>query len=326
MSIIDVIIPAWKPGSSFLTLLEELEKQNTAPNRIIIVNTEERYFKELEDQDTEGILQRYDNILVKHVTKRDFDHGATRNYGVQLSDADYFLMMTQDAMPRDHRLISELFQALDGDESAVAAYAKQYPAAGCSLGERYLRKFNYPSEPMRKTQEDLPRLGIKTYFCSNVCAMYRRSLFDALGGFASPSVFNEDMVFAGTAMQKGYAVHYVPDAGVIHSHNYTWMQQFRRNFDIGASQVMHPEIFAGISSEETGKRMVKETIAHFREIGKNLEIPHYIMMCGARFLGYRLGRSYEKLPRFIIRGATMNPTYWERVWSVKEERVGICVE
>ena len=73
-------------------------------------------------------------------------------------------MMTQDAFPRDKMLISNLAKALDRD--VAAAYARQYPKSDCNLAERYSRKFNYPNEPMRKSQEDVDKLGIITYFCS----------------------------------------------------------------------------------------------------------------------------------------------------------------
>ena len=46
------------------------------------------------------------------------------------------------------------------------------------------------------------------------------------------TLFNEDMIYAATAMDAGYAVAYVPEAKVVHSHNLTPMQQFHRNFDL----------------------------------------------------------------------------------------------
>ena len=42
-----------------------------------------------------------------------------------------------------------------------------------------------PLESRVKTKEDLDTLGIKTFFCSNVCSAYRRSEYDAMGGFGA---------------------------------------------------------------------------------------------------------------------------------------------
>ncbi len=309
MSTIDIIIPTYKPDLSFLRLIDDLESQALRPSHIIIMNTEKKYWDYLISSSKEDPLEKYDNIVLQHVTKAEFDHGETRNQGVKHSKADFFLMMTQDAFPRDKMLISSLSKALE-DPEVAAAYGRQYPKSDCNLAERYSRKFNYPTEPMRKTQADLGRLGIKTYFCSNVCAMYRRDVFDKLGGFTHRTIFNEDMVYAGTACQNGYAICYVPEAGVIHSHNYSCMQQFHRNFDLGVSQVEHPEIFGAVKSETEGKKMVSQTIEDFRQLGKGYLIPHYVIMCGFRFMGYKLGRNYKKLPRKIRMACALNKEYF----------------
>ncbi len=309
MEKVDVIIPVYKPGAELAMLIDELERQAFSPNKIIIINTEKHYF--VEKKDVVDTVNKYDNIVVKHIAKSEFDHGNTRNMGVQMSDADYFLMITQDAVPRDNMLISHLVKALK-DPKVAAAYGRQYPKADCNLAERYSRKFNYPTVAIRKTIKDLPKLGIKTFFCSNVCAMYRRDVFDKVGGFLKKTIFNEDMVFAGNAMYKGYAICYVPEAGVIHSHNYSYTQQFSRNFDLGVSQTDHPEIFSGIRSETEGKKMVRDTIRHFRHIGKFYLVPDYVIMCGFRFMGYKLGRSYKILPKKLVVAFSMNKDYWKK--------------
>ena len=309
MKTVDVIIPTYKPDISLFRLIDDLERQSVRPEHIIIMNTEEQYWNELVKSSNENPTDKYDNIIIRHVTRSEFDHGETRNQGVALSTADCFLMMTQDAFPKDKMLISSLVKVLERD--VAAAYARQYPKTDCNLAERYSRKFNYPNEPMKKTQKDVDKLGIKTYFCSNVCAMYRRDIYDEIGGFTHKTIFNEDMVYAGNACQRGYAIYYVPEAGVIHSHNYSCAQQFHRNFDLGVSQTDHPEICGGISSESEGKKMVGQTIQHFRHIGKAYLIPHYIIMCGCRFMGYKLGRNYKKLPKGLIMACTMNKEYWK---------------
>ena len=308
MQTVDVIIPTYKPGPEFVMLIEELERQAFFPTKIIIVNTGKSFF--IERKDIVDTVNKYDNIEVRHIEKRNFDHGNTRNFGVSLSNADFFLMITQDAVPRDNMLISNLVKAL-GDENVAAAYGRQYPKADCNLAERYSRKFNYPAEGMKKTIQDLPRLGIKTFFCSNVCAMYRRDVFDKVGGFLKRAIFNEDMVYAGNAMYQGYAICYVPEAGVIHSHNYTYIQQFKRNFDLGVSQADHPEIFSGVRSETEGKRMVRDTVRHFRHIGKSYLIPDYCIMCAHRLAGYKLGKNYKKLPMFLVKAFSLNKDYWK---------------
>lgn len=97
-----------------------------------------------------------------------------------LSEADIMVFMTQDALPADRELIQNLTGALCSDEQIRAAYARQLPNAECSFVERYTRSFNYPEISCVKTKADLPRYGIKTYFCSNVCAAYKKDILRSL--------------------------------------------------------------------------------------------------------------------------------------------------
>ena len=46
---VDVIIPTFHPKERFLALMEQLEKQVLAVNRIVIVNTEKKAFEALMD-------------------------------------------------------------------------------------------------------------------------------------------------------------------------------------------------------------------------------------------------------------------------------------
>ena len=190
------------------------------------------------------------------------------------------------------------------------AYARQLPGKGSSEAERYTRQFNYPEQSRVKTKEDLSELGIKTFFCSNVCAAYRRDVFDSLGGFVNRAIFNEDMLYAAKAVEAGYGIAYVSQAMVYHSHNYTYRQQFRRNFDLGVSQADHPEVFAAYPSESEGIRLVKSTVAHLKKKGMWNKIPSVIIQSGFKYMGYLMGKRYRRLPGRIVTACSSNREYW----------------
>ncbi len=308
METVDVIIPVYKPDSGFLTMIEKLQAQTVPVNRIILMNTEQKYLDRLLYGTT---LERENhNITVKHLSKWEFDHGRTRNQGVKLSDADVFVMMTQDAVPADAYLVERLLEGLGGEKTA-AAYARQLPDRDSSEAERYTRQFNYPAEPCIKTKADLPALGVKTFFCSNVCAAYRRDVFDQLGGFVNRAIFNEDMLYAAKAVEAGYGIAYAAQAKVYHSHNYTYRQQFHRNFDLGVSQADHPEVFAAYPSESEGIRLVKSTVAHLKERGMWMKIPDVIIQSGFKYMGYLMGKRYRRLPMRLVTACSSNREYWQ---------------
>lgn len=94
---------------------------------------------------------------------------------MKLSDAEVFVMMTQDAVPADEYLVERLLEGLRGEKAAVA-YARQLPGRDSSEAERYTRQFNYPAESRLKTKADLPELGIKTFFVP-MCARHIKEIF-----------------------------------------------------------------------------------------------------------------------------------------------------
>lgn len=310
---IDVIIPVYKPGKELFALLDRLESQSVPVHKIILMNTEEKYFRELV-QDGAGFQEKYPNVEVHHLRKAEFDHGGTRRRGVEYSRAEVFLCMTQDAMPVDAFLVERLAGELS--EDTAAAYARQLPGPGCSELERASRSFNYPAWSRRKTAGDLEKLGVKTYFCSNVCAAYRRDLYDKLGGFLEHTIFNEDMIYAAGAVKAGYAVVYAAEAQVIHSHSYSNRMQLRRNFDLGVSQADHPEIFGAVASEQEGKRLVAETWRYLRRQGQLYRFPGFCVQCGFKYAGYLLGKHYRRLPKRLILKITTNKEYWNSFFTI----------
>ena len=301
---IDVIIPTYKPGKEFEKLIVRLQKQEYPIHKIIIINTRTDIFPEELDR------SNYE-IEITHIEPDQFDHGGTRNMGAGMSDADIVVYMTQDAIPVDEKLIGTFAKIFEENPDIGIAYGRQLPREECNIIERYTRRFNYPEKSLIKTKEDLPKLGIKTFFCSDVCAAYRRNYLLSAGGFEDPTIFNEDMIFAGKRIYAGDKVAYVAEAKVIHSHNYTGRQQFHRNFDLAVSQTQHPEVFEGVSSEGEGIRMVKATAKYLVRNGYPWKVFMLVYQSGCKYIGYFLGKRYEKLPMWLILKCTSSKKYWK---------------
>lgn len=315
-SVIEAVIPVYKPDQRLLQILDRLSRQTVPVHTIHLINTGEEILAAALaswNLTQEELLARWPNVVLTNIRPEEFDHGGTRNAGFHCcSQADYILTMTQDALPADDVLIEELMRPLDRDPMVAVSYARQLANPGAQAEERLSRVFNYPEEPLIKSQEDTKRLGIKAYFCSDVCAMYRRDIWDTMGGFADPVIFNEDMVYAGHALQAGYRICYAAQAMVYHSHTYTAMQQFHRNFDLGVSQTMHPEVFGGLSSEGEGMQYVRAVSRQLLQEGRSWQIPAFGFRCAARLLGYRMGRRYQKLPEKVVIWCSSNRQYWKK--------------
>ena len=306
---VDVVIPTYKPGKIFEELLRRLSRQTYPVTKIVIMNTEEQYWQRRWEQE-------YPILQVHHLDTAASDHGGTRAEAASLRNSEYMICMTQDAMPADSRLVENLLKPLISGE-AQASYARQLPAKDCHLIERLTREFNYPEKSVVKSSLDLEQMGIKTYFLSNVCAAYNKATYEALGGFTEQAIFNEDMYYAAELIDSGYRIAYQAEAKVIHSHNYTCMQQFHRNFDMGVSQACRPEIFQNIPSEGEGIALVRKTASSLIKRKKSWMIALLVIQSASKYLGYLMGKEYRKLPRAVIRFCTMNPAYWERQWNPK---------
>ena len=221
------------------------------------------------------------------------------------------MFMTDDAIPKDKYLVENLIKAFN-DPKVSAAYGRQMADPKKNYIEYYTRIFNYPEESRIKRREDLDTLGIKTFFCSNVCSAYRKTDYDAMGGFEHKTIFNEDMIMASKLIEDGKAVAYQADARVWHWHDYKAMQQLHRNFDLAVSQAQHPEVFEGVPSEGEGIRMVKATAKYLIRSGQPLKIWNLVYQSGCKYIGYFLGKRYEKLPKWVVLKCTSSIKYWKK--------------
>lgn len=334
---VDIVIPVYCPGEKFLRLMQMLAKQTHPIGKIILMNTEERLWTpeaERVCRETVSSENAVSSVELHHLSKEDFDHAATRRAGIRHSNAAFFICMTDDAVPADEFLVERLLDSfsetaagaeetygekqLEADResgrNAVVAevYARQLPTEACGEAEQFTRLFNYPETSFVKSKANLPGLGIKTYFASNVCCAYRRAVYDRLGGFCGSAVFNEDMIFASKAIQAGYLIAYRADARVLHAHRYTALQQLRRNFDLGMSQAMHPEVFSGLKSEGEGIRLVKATAAHLLQTGHAAALPGLFWQSACKYLGFRLGRAYRRIPYGVCLWLAMNRIYLQK--------------
>ena len=300
---VDIIIPTYKPDDKFGRLIRALIKQTYPVQNIYIINTKGGKFPwELAALDG--------RIKVSQITSREFNHGGTRRKAVEASGSEFFICMTQDAVPVDEHLVEKLMSAFD-DGDVACAYARQLPEPDCNTIERYTRKFNYPDASFKKDMHSVETMGIKAYFCSDVCAAYRRKVYNRAGGFEERVIFNEDMIMAARMIKAGYKCTYVAEAKVIHSHNYGCTEQFKRNFDMGVSQAQCPEIFKEVPPEGEGLRLVRKTAAYLIHSRKPWLLFSLFFQSASKFAGYKLGVNYRKLPQGIVRFCTATPKYWE---------------
>ena len=292
---VEAVILTYKPDEKLKSIVTRLQAQTVKPKRILIINTIDKS----SSYTVVDKIRNYETVTVIDIRKEEFDHGATRDKAMQLcGKSDYVLMMTQDAVPKSRYLIENLVKALEKDKyNNAVAYAKQEADKDCNIIERYTRIFNY---------SDDPHSGME------MSAETNRKLYDEIGGFPLRAIFNEDMVFAGKSLKADKDVIYEPKAVVIHSHNYTGIEYFRRYFDLGVSHKEFSYILKEYHSQDEGIKLVMDTAKYLCRRGRYFMICPLIYYSACKFVGFNLGKRYKKLPDNIIKKCSLNKGYWNK--------------
>jgi rhamnosyltransferase len=276
---VSVIIPTLNAGSILGQLLLSLSKQ-TISTEVIIVDSSSI-------DDTE-IISKNHNVKFINIDKIKFNHGATRNIAARTSKSDVLVFMTQDSLPTDDYCLENLLKPLV-DAKTIASFGRQIFNQDAAPTEQFARIFNYPGTPTIKWIDDLPKLGIKTFFFSNVCSAIKTKEFKELGGFPENIIMFEDLLFSAKAILNGYKIAYVPEAKVWHSHNFSLTQQFRRYLDAGISLRNNAWIFEHAKANREGAEFLKQEIAYLSKNRQYQWIPYAIAESVFKFAGFWLG-------------------------------------
>jgi O antigen biosynthesis rhamnosyltransferase rfbN len=251
------------------------------------------------------------NVQVRTIDSRDFNHGGTRQWGIELCpEANVYVFLTQDAIPADAYAIENLVAAFD-DKFVGCAYGRQIAHEQSGVFGKITRAFNYPSESYVYSLEDRKKRGIKTAFLSNSFAAYRKEAMQEVRGFPTNTILSEDMYVAAKMLLHQWRVAYVAQAVVYHSHDYTIAQEFSRYFDIGVFHAREAWIQREFGKAEgEGKRFV---MTELRYILKHCphRICEMVLRDGMKLLGYRLGMHEDLLDNEMKRKLGMFSRYWD---------------
>ena len=197
---ISVVVPTLNASAEIGSLLTAITKQTLMPNEINIVDSES-------SDETVSLANAHPLTRVIKIRRADFNHGGKRDMAFRASSGDVVLFFSQDVIIRNETLIGTLVHAtlLDG---VACAYGRQIAHVDAPLYEKYIREFNYPKKSSVRSANDIPQLGIKAFFLSDVCSAYRRDAYLAVGGFDHPVLTNEDMLISAKFLNAGYPIAY----------------------------------------------------------------------------------------------------------------------
>jgi rhamnosyltransferase len=170
-------------------------------------------------------------VRIEGIPAEEFHHARTRNYAAALAKGKYLVFLSQDAIPANPGWLEAMLRNFK-DHAVGAVYGRQVPKQGSTRERHDVLNSMYGCERLVKEPATREKLGYQYYHFSNANAAMRREVWEATRFPEDLKVF-EDLGIAKKILDRGWKIVYEPEASVIHSHNHSTVQLFRRYFDIG---------------------------------------------------------------------------------------------
>jgi len=307
-----VLIPVKNGGSLLGEVLDAVLAQQTPwPFEVIVVDSGSH------DASVEVARQR--GVRVECIAPQEFGHGRTRNWAASLSCGEFLVFITQDAKPVDMHWLHNLVNGCDAAPDVAGAFGPHRAhVAARHVTHRELEAHfaGFGTQLNIARLQDYERfasdLGYRQWlhFFSNNNSCIRRTVWEKL---PLPEVaFAEDQTWALRAIEAGYGKAFVPDAVVLHSHDFGIWETLQRNFDEARSfqryfgyrlqQRWMSTLAAGMGLARRDWRWLRSAGLTGWQLLKN-GIYMACIEC-ARTLGQYLGSRHDRLPAWVLRSVS----------------------
>jgi len=188
---------------------------------------------------TDGSVELIRNFNPKHfheIKSSDYNPSRVMNWGMRLARGDFGIFLNADATPQNENWLRPLVDVLKEPKNA-AVFGKQIPRLDCQAVYAcdYERCFGAKRESANWQ-----------HFFSMVSSGIRKDIW-AQRGFLEKLQYAEDDEYTRWAKSRGFNVVYCPESVVMHSHNYTAAQAYKRSFGdaraLAASWEQSPNYF-----------------------------------------------------------------------------------
>ena len=276
---IDIICPLYNAEKYINSLNQSLRKQEKVNiNNIYYILTES-------DDNTENILKE-NKINYAKITKEKFSHSLTREKQALKCSSDIIVFISQDVIIDDNLWLNKLTSPIVNNE-AEATYSKQLTKYNNI--EKYVREFNYPNKSIIKTKKDINKLGIKTFFFSDVASAVKKDIFIKLNGYDNKDLpTNEDMYFAHKLINNGYKIKYCSESYIYHSHKFTLKELYKR-YKLTGMFFKENNYLYKYKATSSGSKMAKYIFKRLIQEHRFILLLRYPFDMAARLIGMKVG-------------------------------------
>ncbi len=153
------------------------------------------------------------------IQPHEYNPSRVMNHGMRLARSEFGIFLNADATPQDSTWLRPLATALQ-DPVVAAVYGRQIPRFDCQAV--YACDYDRCFGPNRESAR-------WNHFFSMVSSGLRKDIW-AKRGFLEKLQYAEDDEYTRWAKANNYKVLYCPESVVMHSHNYTPAQAYKRSF------------------------------------------------------------------------------------------------
>ena len=210
--LVSIIMRSYNEGWALRETLPALRAQDYRNWELIIIDS----------GSTDGSAEMIRSVQPRHfvqIQPHEYNPSRVMNHGMQLARSGFGIFLNADATPQGTNWLRPLAAALF-DPQTAAVFGRQVPRPNCRAVYAcdYERCFGPNRESARWD-----------HFFSMVSSGLRKDVW-AQRGFLESMQYSEDDEYTRWCRALGYQIVYVPESVVMHSHNYTPRQAYKRSF------------------------------------------------------------------------------------------------
>src|SRR5580765_5040320 len=169
---------------------------------------------------TDGSVELIRRSAPRHfvqIAHTEYNPSRVLNRGMELARSDFGIFLNADATPQGTNWLHPLVTALE-DPQTAAVFGRQIPRPDCQavFAHDYERCFGAARESAKWE-----------HFFSMASSGIRKDIWEKRG-FNDRMQYSEDDEYTRWCRAQGFRVVYVPESVVMHSHNYTAAQAWKR--------------------------------------------------------------------------------------------------
>ncbi len=210
--LVSIVMRSFNEGWALRETLPALQTQACKNWELIVIDSGST-------DDSCELIRRAKPAHFIQLESKDYNPSRVLNRGMQLARADLAIFLNADATPQGANWLRPLVDALQYPQTA-AVFGRQIPRPGCAAvyANDYQRCFGETRDSAHWE-----------HFFSMVSSGLRKDIWSKRG-FLEQMQYSEDDEYTRWCCAQGYRVVYCPESVVMHSHNYSPQQAYRRSF------------------------------------------------------------------------------------------------